>query len=188
MLWNVNIMDIAAARIFLVQWQVRKDLPNALKPQSDLAIRLIFLVYYLLQSGGTTYNKYLHRIFSFLFYTVVYYDITISVFKSILWGFFVKSFYVLTSKSKCQTKLYYVVEISSSCHIFWFDRFSPCGYRLTRILYRYSSLRKILPAAAFFFSFSPSQNCWHFKVYLDFDLTNNFFVGLFAIVLVDEAV
>ena len=90
-------MDIAAARIFLVQWQVRKDLPNALKPQSDLAIRLIFLVYYLLQSGGggTTYNKYLHRIFSFLFYTVVYYDITISVFKVNFVGFFVRVFMYL---------------------------------------------------------------------------------------------
>ena len=42
-----------------------------------------------------TYNKYLHRIFSFLFYTVVYYDITISVFKSILWGFFVRVFMYL---------------------------------------------------------------------------------------------
>ena len=179
MLWNVNIMDIAAARIFLVQWQVRKDLPNALKPQSDLAIRLIFLVYYLLQSGGTTYNKYLHRIFSFLFYTVVYYDITISVFKSILWGFlleFLCTYFKIQMPNKIilQWKFRRVV-------IFWFDRFSLAD---TRILY--SSLRKIRPAA-FFFPF-PLQNCWHFKVYLDFDLTNNFFVGLFAIVLVDEAV
>ena len=186
MLWNVNIMDIAAARIFLVQWQVRKDLPNALKPQSDLAIRLIFLVYYLLQSGGTTYNKYLHRIFSFLFYTVVYYDITISVFKSYLWGFlleFLCTYFKIQMPNKIILCSRNFVKLS---HLLIWQIF-PLRIQ-TRILYRYSSLRKILPAAAFFFSFSPSQNCWHFKVYLDFDLTNNFFVGLFAIVLVDEAV
>ena len=187
MLWNVNIMDIAAARIFLVQWQVRKDLPNALKPQSDLAIRLIFLVYYLLQSGGTTYNKYLHRIFSFLFYTVVYYDITISVFKVNFVGVFLLEFLCTYFKIQMPNKIILCSRnfVKLSHLLIW--QIFPLRIQ-TRILYRYSSLRKILPAAAFFFSFSPSQNCWHFKVYLDFDLTNNFFVGLFAIVLGDEAV